>query len=219
MSKQPPPYPTSFDPKAWSTHPLLGQSLGYPTVPSKTSCPLHFWALGWPGARKPSGQVLTKSDRHIQYDVRKKKILKTQKLLFFINKQHQKRMNSISLRSIRAKYGCLKQTSVLTNAFAAISRISSFASTFVWAHGILASSIHITSVIVSCAFLNFWKKSRRFINSHLPWLMTLLRAAYFLKWYSQLEFMEISWKEKGNYCELYKLKEWTQCFHLTLWHL
>ena len=151
--------------------------------------------------------------------VKKKKKLKTQKLLFFINKQHQKRMNSISLRSIRAKYGCLKQTSVLTNAFAAISRVSSFASTFVWAHGILASSIHITSVIVSCAFLNFWKKSRRFINSHLSWLMTLLRAAYFLKWYSQLEFMEISWKEKGNYCELYKLKEWTQCFHLTLWHL
>ena len=114
-------------------------------------------------------------------------------------------MKSVSLRSIRAKYGCLKQTSVLTNAFAAISRVSSFASTFVWAHGILASSIHITSVIVSCAFLNFWKKSRRFINSHLLWLMaTLLRAAYFLKWCSQLEFMKISWKEKGNYCELYK---------------
>ena len=28
VSKQPPPYPTRFDPQAWSTHPLLGQSLG-----------------------------------------------------------------------------------------------------------------------------------------------------------------------------------------------
>ena len=105
-------------------------------------------------------------------------------------------MKSVSLRSIRAKYGCLKQTSVLTNAFAAISRVSSFASTFVWANGILARSIHITSVIVSCAFLNFWKKSRRFISSRLPWLMTLLRAAYFLKWYSQLEFMKTLEKKK-----------------------
>ena len=115
-------------------------------------------------------------------------------------------MKSVSLRSMRAKYGkCLKQTSILTNAFAAISRVSSFASTFVWARGILASSIHITSVIVSCAFVNFWKKSRRFINSHLLWLIaTLLRAAYFLKRCPQLEFMKIFWKEKGNYCELYK---------------
>ena len=46
VSKQPPPYPTSFDPKAWSTHPLLGQSLGYPAVLTKTSSPLHFWAPG-----------------------------------------------------------------------------------------------------------------------------------------------------------------------------
>ena len=108
-----------------------------------------------------------------------KRYLRHGNYFFLINKQRQKRMKSVSLRSIRAKYGCLKQTSVLTNAFAAISRVSSFASTFVWTHGILASSIHITSVIVSCAFLNFWKKSRRFINSHLLWLMTLLRTVIF----------------------------------------
>ena len=74
-----------------------------------------------------------------------------------------------------------KQTSVLTNAFAAISRISSFASTFVWAHGILASSIHITSVIVSCAFVNFWKKSRRFIHSHVLLLIDDLATCLFSK--------------------------------------
>ena len=72
VSKQPPPCPTSFDPKAWSTHPLLGQSLGYPAVPTKTASPLHFWAPGWPGAGlRPApgenpctGHVLTKSDRY-----------------------------------------------------------------------------------------------------------------------------------------------------------
>ena len=74
-----------------------------------------------------------------------------------------------------------KQTSVLTNAFAAISRISSFASTFVWAHGILASSIHITSVIVSCAFVNFWKKSWRFIHSHVLLLIDDLATCLFSK--------------------------------------
>ena len=46
VSKQPPPKPTSFDPKAWTTHPLLGQSLGYPAVPTKTPSPLLFWTLG-----------------------------------------------------------------------------------------------------------------------------------------------------------------------------
>ena len=84
--------------------------MGYPTVPTKTSSSLHFRAPGWPGARKPSGHVLTNSDRHIQYDVRKKNTKDTE-TTFFINKQHQKRMKSVSLRSIRAKYGCLKQTS------------------------------------------------------------------------------------------------------------
>ena len=42
VSKEPPPYPTNFDPRAWSTHPLLGLSLGYPPVPTKTASPLHF---------------------------------------------------------------------------------------------------------------------------------------------------------------------------------
>ena len=32
------------------THPLLGQSLGYQAVPTKTSSALHFWAPDWPGA-------------------------------------------------------------------------------------------------------------------------------------------------------------------------
>ena len=50
VSKQPPPYLTSFDPQAWSTHPLLGQSLGYPAVPTKTANPLLFWTPDWPGA-------------------------------------------------------------------------------------------------------------------------------------------------------------------------
>ena len=36
VSKQPPSYPTSFDPQASSTHPLLEQSLGYPAVSSCT---------------------------------------------------------------------------------------------------------------------------------------------------------------------------------------
>ena len=92
-------------------------------------------------------------------------------------------MNSVSLRSFREKYGrCLKANfTILTNAFAAISRISSFASTFVWAHGILASSIHITSVIVSCAFVNFWKKSRRFIHSHVLLLIDDLATCFFSK--------------------------------------
>ena len=38
VSKQPPPYPTSFDP------------LGYPAVPTKTASPLLFWTPDWPGA-------------------------------------------------------------------------------------------------------------------------------------------------------------------------
>ena len=50
VSKQPPPYPTSLDPQAWSTHPLLGQPLGYPTVPTKTASSLLFWTPDWPGA-------------------------------------------------------------------------------------------------------------------------------------------------------------------------
>ena len=70
VSKQPPSYPTSFDPQASSTHPLLEQSLGYPAVPTKKSIPLLFSTLDWPGAggrRKPSGHVLTKSHRYIEY--------------------------------------------------------------------------------------------------------------------------------------------------------
>ena len=127
-------------------------------------------------------------------------------------------MNSVSLRSIRAKYGCLKQTSVLTNAFAAISRVSSFASTFVWAHGILASSIHITSVIVSCAFVNFWKKSRRFIHSHVLLLIDDLATCLFSKMiFSTWIYKKLLKRKKGNYFEF--VKHWTQCFHLTLWHL
>ena len=51
VSKQPPPYPTNFDPQAWSTHQLLGQSLGYPAVPTKSPSPLPFWTQGWPGPR------------------------------------------------------------------------------------------------------------------------------------------------------------------------
>ena len=50
VSKQPPPYPTSFDPQAWSTHPLLGQSQGYPAVPTKTPSPLLVWTPDWSGA-------------------------------------------------------------------------------------------------------------------------------------------------------------------------
>ena len=50
VSKQPPPYPTSFDPQALSTHPLLGQPLGYPAVPTKKESPLLFWTPNWPGA-------------------------------------------------------------------------------------------------------------------------------------------------------------------------
>ena len=71
VSNQSLPYPTSFDPRAWSTHPLLGQSLGYPAVPTKTARPLLFlgtglaWSRGSLGARRnPSGHVLTKSDRY-----------------------------------------------------------------------------------------------------------------------------------------------------------
>ena len=72
VSKQPPPYPTSFDPQAWSTHPLLGQSLGYPAVPTKTAIPPLFldtglaWSRAVPSARRnPNGHDLTKSDRYI----------------------------------------------------------------------------------------------------------------------------------------------------------
>ena len=36
------PTPLYFDPQAWSTHPLLGQSLGYPAKPTKTARPLIF---------------------------------------------------------------------------------------------------------------------------------------------------------------------------------
>ena len=36
--------------QAWSTHPVLGQSLGYPAVPTKTASPLRFWTPHWPGA-------------------------------------------------------------------------------------------------------------------------------------------------------------------------
>ena len=50
MSKQPPPYPTSFDTQASFTHPLLGQSLGYPAVLAKMESPLLFWTLDWPCA-------------------------------------------------------------------------------------------------------------------------------------------------------------------------
>ena len=53
MSKKPPPYPTSFAPQVWSTHPLLRQSLGYPAVPTKTARPLIFWTPHWPGAVCP----------------------------------------------------------------------------------------------------------------------------------------------------------------------
>ena len=42
VSKQPPPYPTSFDPQALSTHLLLGTSLGYPAVLTKMASPLFF---------------------------------------------------------------------------------------------------------------------------------------------------------------------------------
>ena len=42
MSIRPPPYPTSFDPKAWSTHPLLGQSLGYPAYWPRRQAPYIF---------------------------------------------------------------------------------------------------------------------------------------------------------------------------------
>ena len=47
----PPPYPARFYPQAWSTHPLLGQSLGYPAAPAKTPSPLLVWTPDWPGAR------------------------------------------------------------------------------------------------------------------------------------------------------------------------
>ena len=42
VSKQSPSYPPSFDPQAWSTHPQLRQTLGYPAVPTKTASPLQF---------------------------------------------------------------------------------------------------------------------------------------------------------------------------------
>jgi len=50
VSKQHPPYPTSFDPRASSTHPLLGQSLGYSAAPTKVAGPLLLWTPDWPGA-------------------------------------------------------------------------------------------------------------------------------------------------------------------------
>ena len=43
-----PPYPTNFGLQACSTHPLLGQSLGYPAKPTKTASPLLFWTPDWP---------------------------------------------------------------------------------------------------------------------------------------------------------------------------
>ena len=60
VSKQLPPHPTSFDPRAWSTHQLLGQSLGYAAVPTKTPSPLLFWTQGWtgPGLRPAPGENL-----------------------------------------------------------------------------------------------------------------------------------------------------------------
>ena len=36
--------------QAWSTHPVLGQSLGYPAVQTKTASPLRFLTPHWPGA-------------------------------------------------------------------------------------------------------------------------------------------------------------------------
>ena len=42
-----PPYPTNFGLQACSTHPLLGQSLGYPAKPTKTASPLLFWTPDW----------------------------------------------------------------------------------------------------------------------------------------------------------------------------
>ena len=36
--------------QARSTYPLLGQSLAYPAVPTKTVRPLLFWTPDWPGA-------------------------------------------------------------------------------------------------------------------------------------------------------------------------
>ena len=67
VSKEPPPYPTSFDRKAWSIRAVPGlssctdQDVKPPTF-------LHTglaWGRAVPGAtRKPSGHVLTKSDRY-----------------------------------------------------------------------------------------------------------------------------------------------------------
>ena len=58
-----PSLPHKFWPHAWSTHPLLGQSLGYPAKPTKTASPLTVldtglaWCQAVPGAkRKPSDQ-------------------------------------------------------------------------------------------------------------------------------------------------------------------
>ena len=42
VSKQPPPYPTSFDPQAWSTLPLLGQSLAIQLYQARRQAPYFF---------------------------------------------------------------------------------------------------------------------------------------------------------------------------------
>ena len=71
MSIKPPPYPTSFDPQALSTYSLLGQSLGYAVVPTKTDSPLPFWTPHWPGARlrpeklKPDAEAVIHPPRRI----------------------------------------------------------------------------------------------------------------------------------------------------------
>ena len=53
-------------PEAWSTHPLLRQSLGYLALLTKMASLLLFWTLPVPGAGwKPRCRFLMKSDRYI----------------------------------------------------------------------------------------------------------------------------------------------------------
>ena len=69
MSKQPPPYPTTFEPKARSTHPLLGHSLGYPAGTDQDVKPPTFldtglaWIRAAPGARRKENLVATSWSR------------------------------------------------------------------------------------------------------------------------------------------------------------